>query len=112
MDLDATWGVLASAEPEVARAVGSVAVAVRAGLVCVFNLGPEALEREAVGVPGPGTYAAVLDSEAPPFGGGGGGDGGAAVEVAAHAAPADGLAHSVLICLPARSAVVFRRIRE
>ena len=112
MDLDATWGVLASAEPEVARAVGSVAVAVRAGLVCVFNLGPEALEGEAVGVPGPGTYAAVLDSEAPAFGGGGGGGGGAAVEVAAHAAPADGLAHSVLICLPARSAVVFRRIRE
>ncbi len=74
-------------------------------VVCVFNFTPVVREKYRVGVPAPGFYREVLNSDASLYGGGNVGNAGGA---AADAVPWNGRDHSILLTLPPLGALFLR----
>jgi 1,4-alpha-glucan branching enzyme len=78
-------------------------------LLAVFNLTPVPRENYRLGVPWPGEWEEVLNTDAEPYGGSGLGNLGA---VEAAPVPSHGRFHSLPLTLPPLAAVAFRQPRE
>ncbi|MCA9573309.1 MAG: alpha amylase C-terminal domain-containing protein, partial [Myxococcales bacterium] len=74
-------------------------------LIAAFNFTPEPRHNHRIGVPGPGTWREILNSDAPLYGGSGQGNLG---EVTTHPVASRGHAQSVVITLPPLGMVLLK----